>query len=305
MEDFKNLWEEILIEFVLPKGYLNTIRETMDDSILMSKAFQYCIIMRTKEGLEEFLNYYGPYDKFFKQKLTESLNLQNQSEENKNKIIVEYLKNAVINNGFISHTTNNLSAENIVQYGFRKIQTEAHTQGVLAELKEIFPEGVFKTDLNYLLGQEERTGWFYDRSPYHFKRYANGPEWFKRLVGSTNFLKRDYQGAKNFILNTINYYEVSPQKKQEAISFLDKYWSIYAPTTPHMLLISIKDNEFRNEKEIAYVKSQSIEEQITYYTDTYFRITDQNSDKKILPQNIIDIDMYDLEKRMELSITKL
>ena len=54
MEEFKRLWEEVLTTVVLPRGYLNRRVETMDDQILISKAFQYCIIMRTKEGLTEY-----------------------------------------------------------------------------------------------------------------------------------------------------------------------------------------------------------------------------------------------------------
>ena len=54
MEDFKNLWEEVLVEVVLPKGYLDGIRESLDDSYLIAKAFQYCLIMRTKEGIKDF-----------------------------------------------------------------------------------------------------------------------------------------------------------------------------------------------------------------------------------------------------------
>ena len=81
MEEFKKLWEEVLQEIVLPKGYLNSIRETLSDSLLISKAFQYCVIMRTKEGLEDFLNYHGPNEQFFVSNLTETLNLQNETEE--------------------------------------------------------------------------------------------------------------------------------------------------------------------------------------------------------------------------------
>lgn len=305
MEEFKKLWEEVLEEVVLPRGYLTTIRETMSDSVLISKAFQYCVIMRTREGLEEFLESNEPYDKFFSRKITELFHLENETKVNRNEIILFYLKNNIINNGFISHTTNSLSAENIMQYGFRKHQTDAHTQGVLQELKSVFPEGIFKTDLNYLEGQTERTGWFYDRSPYHFKRYSNGPEWFKRLVGSTNFMRRDYEGAKNFILNTMDYYEESSYKKQQALSLLDKYWKIYAPTTPHMLLVNIKYHELRPDAEIAYVESLSLEEQIKYYTDTYFRITDRNTNVEIYPEDIVDIDMYELQRRMQEGVYKL
>lgn len=299
MEDFKQLWEEVLQEFVLAKGYLNTIRETMDDSILISKAYQYCLIMRTKEGLQEFLDYHGPYEEFFSKKISELLLLGEETEEVRNQIISEYLRCNVIDNGFVSHTTNNLSAENLVQFGFNQNQTNAHTQGVLEELKEVFPEGVFRTDLNYLDGQSERKGWFYDRTPYHFKRYANGPEWFKRLVGSGNFARRDYKGAQKFISQTMDYYEESPYKKQQALALLEKYWNLYAPTTPHMLLISVRCNDLRDEKEIQYVENLTPKEKITYYTDTYFRITDRNTEKEIDPSAIIDIDMYELQRRME------
>lgn len=298
MEEFKQLWEDVLTEIVLPRGYLNKSIETMDDQILISKAFQYCIIMRTKEGLTEYLDYHGNETEFFKKKIIELLSLEELPENIRERIIRNYLKEKIIDNGFICHTTNNISAEAIMNNGFTNKETDGHTQDVIQELKEIFPEGFFKTDLNYIAGQKERTGWFYDRSPYHYKRYSNGPEWFKRLVSSRNYARRDYEASKNFIMNTMNYYQEPPHKKQQAISFLNKYWNIYAPTTPHMLLISTKNNDLRNPREVEVVDTLGIDEQIQYYIELYFKGTDQNTDKEVLPSQILDFDMKELEKKM-------
>lgn len=295
MDEFKNLWEEVLTEVVIPRGYLDTRVELMQDSDLISKAFQYCIIMRTKEGIEEFLNYNGSYSKFFKNKLTDVLNLENESEETRNIIIRDYLKNNVIENGYVSHTTNSLYAEDIKINGFTKRETDENTKGVLEELKEIFPEGFFKTDLNYIEEQKDRKGWFYDRSPYHFKRYSNGPEWFKRLTNDA-YSKRDYQKAKTFIEMIMDYYCKPKEKKQQALEFFEKYWNMFAPTTPHMLLISTKNHELRQEREIELVNNLTLDEQIEYYTDWYFTGTDQNTEEEILPSEIIDIDMNNLVK---------
>lgn len=298
MEEFKQLWEDVLTEIVLPRGYLNKSIETMDDQILISKAFQYCIIMRTKEGLTEYLDYHGNETEFFKKKIIELLSLEELPENIRERIIRNYLKEKIIDNGFICHTTNNISAEAIMNNGFTNKETDGHTQDVIKELKEIFPEGFFKTDLNYIAGQKERTGWFYDRSPYHYKRYSNGPEWFKRLVSSRNYARRDYEASKNFIMNTMNYYQEPPHKKQQALSFLNKYWNIYAPTTPHMLLISTKNNDLRNPREVEVVDTLGIEEQIQYYIELYFKETDQNTDKEVLPSQILDFDMKEIQKKM-------
>lgn len=298
MEEFKELWEDVLTTIVLPKGYLDRRMETMDDQILISKAYQYCIIMRTKEGLTDYLNYHGNETEFFKNKIIELLGLETLSEEEKNKIIRNYLKQNIIDNGFICHTTNNLSAEAIMTNGFTNRETNEHTQDVIAELKEIFPEGFFRTDLNYILGQKERTGWFFDRSPFHYKRYSNGPEWFKRLVSSGNFARRDYEGAKNFVMNTMNYYQEPPHKKQQALAFLNKYWAMYEKTTPHMLLVSTKNNDLRNPREVEIVDSLSIDDQIRYYIELYFKGTDQNTDKEVLPSQILDFDMTEIKKKM-------
>ena len=298
MEEFKQLWEDVLTEIVLPRGYLNKSIETMDDQILISKAFQYCIIMRTKEGLTEYLDYHGNQTEFFKKKIIELLSLEELPENIRERIIRNYLKEKIIDNGFICHTTNNISAEAIMNNGFTNKETDGHTQDVIEELKEIFPEGFFKTDLNHIADQKERTGWFYDRSPYHYKRYSNGPEWFKRLVSSRNYVKRDYEASKNFIMNTMDYYQEPLHKKQQALNFLNKYWNIYAPTTPHMLLISTKNNDLRNPKEVEVVDTLEIDEQIQYYIELYFKGTDQNTDKEVLPSQILDFDMKELEKKM-------
>ena len=298
MEQFKELWEDVLTTIVFPKGYLNGRLETMDDQMLISKAYQYCIIMRTKEGINEYLDYHGNQTKFFMNKLTELLGIQNEPEETKIKIINKYLKENIIDKGFICHTTNNLSAEAIMENGFSNRETNEHTQDVIGELREIFPEGFFRTDLNYIDGQKERQGWFYDRSPYHYKRYSNGPEWFKRLVNSRNFLRRDYEGAKEFVMNTMDMYDEPPHKKQQALEFLEKYWNLYAPTTPHMLLISTKNNDLRNPKEVEIVENLAPKEQMSYYIELYFRGTDQNTTKEIYPSDIIDIDMNELQNKM-------
>ena len=72
-----------------------------------------------------------------------------------------------------------------------------------------------------------------------------------------------------------------------------------------MILVSTRETELRPDREIDYVKNLSPEQQITYYTDTYFRITDNNTNKEIDPSQIIDIDMYELKRKMEEGIYKL
>lgn len=303
MNDFKELWEEVLTEVVIPRGYLDTRVELWQDSELIAKAFQYCIIMRTREGIEDFLKYKGNITEYFTNKLTEQLNLENESKENRNKIIIEYLKQNVIENGYVSHTTNSLYAKDIVENGFTKRETEENTNGILEELKEIFPEGFFKTDLNYIEEQKDRKGWFYDRSPYHFKRYSNGPEWFKRLTND-GYSRRDYNKSKAFIEMIMDQYHCSKEKKEQALKFFEKYWNMFSPTTPHMLLVSTKDKELRDDKEIELVNDLSLEEQLTYYTDWYFQGTDQNTETEILPSDIIDIDVVNLVNRKNNNYSK-
>ncbi len=303
MNEFKELWEDVLKTIVFPTGYLKNRVETLNDQTLISKAYQYCIIMRTKEGLTEYLNYHGSDTDFFMNKITELLDLQSLNKEERNIIIRNYLKQNIIDNGFVCHTTNSISAENIMINGFTYKQTEEHTQDIIGELKKIFPEGFFKTDLNYIEGQKERKGWFYDRSPYHYKRYSNGPEWLKRLVNSGNYTRRDYEGAKRFISQMMDMYDEPEEKKTKALAFVEKYWKIYTKTTPHMLLVSTKDKDLRDPREAEIVENFSPEDQIRYYIELYFKGTDKNTTEEIRPSNIIDIDMTELEKLMTDSYT--
>lgn len=299
MEEFKKLWQEVLLEIVLPRGYLDNKIETLSDEILISKAFQYCVIMRTKEGLEDFLEYRGSITNFFVDKLTKILNIQNESNDIKNRKILEYLKSNIIDDGYVFHTTNNLSAENIMKNGFKKDETDKYTQEVIERLRELLPEGFFKTDLNYIESQSERTGFFYDRSPAHFKRYSNGPEWFKRLVQSSNFIRRDYEGAQKFVMQIMDMYNQPMEKKREVLIFLDGLWKIYAPTTPHMLLISTKDNDLRLDKEIQIVDGLTPVEQISYYLEIYFKGEDYNTTKEVSASSIIDIDISKIQKNFK------
>lgn len=305
MEEFKKLWQEVLLEIILPRGYLDNKIETLSDEMLISKAFQYCIIMRTKDGLETFLEYRGSITNFFVEKIIKTLNIQNEADDIKNKKILEYLKHNIIDNGYVCHTTNNLSAENIMKNGFKSNEIDRYTQEVIEKLKILLPKEIFKTDLNYVDGQTERKGWFYDRSPVHFKRYSNGPEWFKRLVQSSNFIRRDYEGAQNFVMQIMGMYNQSLEKKQKVLQFLDELWNMYAPTTPHMLLISTKDSDLRADKEIEIVNSLTLSEQINYYLELYFRGEDYNTDREIPVSNIIDIDMHKLEELFKNEVFRL
>ena len=57
MDEFKRLWKNVLNNIIILSGYLNIRAEIFDDQMLILKASQYCITMRAKEGIEEYLNY--------------------------------------------------------------------------------------------------------------------------------------------------------------------------------------------------------------------------------------------------------
>ena len=65
MESFKKLYVEALNKYVFPKNIFYNMVETMDDSELMAKVFEYCVIMRKTEGLDEYLSYRGDKTEFF------------------------------------------------------------------------------------------------------------------------------------------------------------------------------------------------------------------------------------------------
>ena len=295
MESFKKLYVEALNKYVFPKNIFYNMVETMDDSELMAKVFEYCVIMRKTEGLDEYLSYRGDKTEFFKQKIADEFGIVNMDSEEGLTFIRDYLKEKVLDDGYVCHTTNGLYSESIMRSGLTYQENKNQTSNVLEEMKSIFPETFFKTDLNYLEGQtDDREGWYYDRTPYHYKRYRNGPEWFKRLTNN-NYSVRNYEGAKKFILMIMNDANASEEKKEKALQFLDKYWQKFAPTTPHLLLISTKGHELRPKEEQEILVNLDLETQIKYLTDYYFRMTDQVTKETIPPEDIIDLDMYELE----------
>lgn len=166
MDEFKELWEQVLVKYVFP--HMNDI---VSYGNIMAKAFQYCVIMRTDEGIEEFLDYNDvDYSQFFRYKIINLLGLKDEPESDKK--VVEYLLNQVYENGFVVHTTNSYAAENIASNGFNVEGVKENTSSIYDELKAVFPESFFATDLNYLKSQaNEDNGWFFDHSPVHFIRY--------------------------------------------------------------------------------------------------------------------------------------
>lgn len=288
--EFRDLFVDTLKRYLIPMGVFRNRMEMWEDSDRLAKAFIYCLILRTNEGIDDFFEYSGDNTIFFKKKICEKLGLENDNSDECLTIIRDYLYEVIIRDGYVVHSTNSYYADLINQSGFVINDTDGKTTGVLKELKEIFPEGFFKTDLNFLNGQKgDRAGWYYDRTPLHFKRYCNGPEWFKRLTHGA-YLSRDYVEARSFIEMIMSDYHEPYDKKIKAIEFLDKYWKIFAPTTPHLLFISTKSNDLRDEKEVGFVENLDLESQISYFTDTYFRINDQSSVIEIRPEDIYDID---------------
>ena len=85
MDEFKELWEQVLVKYVFP--HMNDI---VSYGNIMAKAFQYCVIMRTDEGIEEFLDYNDvDYSQFFRYKIINLLGLKDEPESDKK--VVEYL----------------------------------------------------------------------------------------------------------------------------------------------------------------------------------------------------------------------
>lgn len=296
MSNFEELYKSALKRYAIPNGIFNR----RDSEERMARIFEYCIMMRTTEGIEDYINVKAENKvKFIMNKIAERLGLSNISSEENLKIIEAYLIENVLKNGFVAHTTNSKSAQDIMSDGFSLGENKNNTTSVLEEMKEIFPAGFFLTDLNFLENQKEnREGWYYDRTPLHFARYKDSPEWFKRLTHEA-YTKRNYEEAVAWITQVMDYYHESKEKKDRALEFLNKYWSIYAPTTPHILLVSTKDKDLRTEREKEYVEQLSIKERIRYYIEFYFMFTDQSSKEFIPPEDIIDIDYNQLVKEYQ------
>lgn len=84
----------------------------------MARIFEYCVIMRTTDGIEDYLNE-GIDRKVecLKNKTAEVLSLLDTISEISLKVIESYLKKKVIENGYIAHTTNSKSVSDIMAYG--------------------------------------------------------------------------------------------------------------------------------------------------------------------------------------------
>ena len=291
---FKEIFIEALKKYVIPKGIFDYKRELSGDIDLLTRTFIYCLIMRRSEGVDEFLQYGGRSSDYFKMKIAQELNLPDITSEESLLAIRSFLYDRVIKNGYVVHSTNSYYANIIRENGINVSDGLRESSDILGEIESIFPSEFIRTDINYLDSQvKAKSGWFYDRTPAHFKRYSNGPEWFKRLTNG-GYTTRDYNASLAFINKIMEYYNATVSDKNSAKRFLDKYWQIFAPTTPHLLLISSKGYDFRPDKEKKIDDVLTLSEQIQYLTESYFRVENQSCEENISKDNIEDIDIKSL-----------
>lgn len=288
---FKEIFIDALKKYVIPKGIFGHTRELSEDVNVLMRTFIYCLIMRKSEGVDEFLQYSGKNSDYFKMMIAQELNLPDITSDESLLAIRNFLHGRVIKNGYVVHSTNSYYAGIIKENGLNATDTIKEATSVLEEIKSIFPAEFIATDINYLDNQvKAQTGWFYDRTPAHYKRYSNGPEWFKRLTNG-GYTSRDYNASLAFINKIMEYYNATVSDKNSAKNFLDKYWQIFAPTTPHLLLVSSRNFDFRPDKEKKIDDALTISEQIQYLTESYFRVMDQSCHESISSEDIEDIDM--------------
>lgn len=288
--NFKDIYEEALKKYVFPAREQANV--FVDKNLFFSKAFIYCLIMRKSDGLDGFFAWKYENDKFFKLKIMEELKLPDATSEESLVAIRDFLYSRVIEDGYVVHSTNSYYANIIVTNGFDAQKTQETTDKLISEIKSIFPSGFLKTDLNYLVSQtNERSGWFYERSPYWCLSYCNGPEWFVRLTNN-GYRRRNYEDSKNFIGMIMEHYDCSTEETAKAFAFFDQYWNLLTSSTRCMVLVSTKSQDLRPSNEKVFCSQLSIQEQIDYLTRSYFLVSDSSSLVSFPPSeiNVIDYD---------------
>jgi hypothetical protein len=261
------------------EDFLETLSEFPEEKreYALGEVMEYIALFDDTNGAEEFLNTLkdvdfentnkidNEIDELFVRAIAKRLNIDDiHSVENKSKIFT-YFKDRYKNNGYYFHGFNGVFEDDIARDG---IDTDKRKWD-WSELKRI-------TEIGEKAGQKMLLGWgnlnsestsFVSTTAKNSYRYAvASPEWFAQFVGEgfhvpeegkrkKAFYLRDYDQARQNVLdvcekmmsskeediaNKKSSPNISPEEKEEIMSFFEKYWKIFTgeKSKPKLALIN-------------------------------------------------------------------
>lgn len=252
---------------------------------MLVQAFNYCIILNDKAGIEEFLEIKDDKRKFevLKSKVALKLGIKpDQIEENKDEIY-KCIYNACNENGFVYHITNSVAEAEIKKAGLSGGNRIWKNEEIL-RINNIYE----KYNLHWPLGwaasdvKANKKGWFCDYSPTGIPHYSGSPEWMGEFCGNSimyngkvipekrnAFRNRDYDIALENIECIQQKVGFSQADAQEVNIFFNKYWNIYKDAVPRAILVPRKELKGREGIPYEWLKEnyRPIFENKSFYED--------------------------------------
>lgn len=223
----------------------------------ISRMLGYCILFKTSDGIEEYMQLSDVISKkrFIKEKIAEELGISKEEIDKNNSAIISYIWKNLNDEGYVFHAANSVSAEKEMKQGLKGSLSNISHRNELLHIASIYRKHgaspPFKDALNDL--KYSKTGWFYDGNPENITYYADSPEWFNQFTGGSieyaflvenpkryGFKLRDHDMAREAVLKLIEENRMSKSSKKEILDFFEKTWNLYGRSRPNLLLVPTK-----------------------------------------------------------------
>ena len=210
-------------------------------------AILYCIIMRDSQIPENF-NITG---KNLCKKIAEKLGIDEESLDERQEEIFNYVYNNLVKNGFVFHVTNSVFAEKIKKEGLHGL-VDTNMALDISEIMDIMKKydedsiiRNFTFSINDIKG---KTGFYYASNLGEIKKYLHSPEWLKQFcIGIETdcfkdgkidaYERKDYNRIMQGIQLLANKYKFSEQDANRLTSIINKYLKMLEKSKPVLILI--------------------------------------------------------------------
>ena len=211
-------------------------------------AILYCIIMRDSQIPENF-NITG---KNLCKKIAEKLGIDEESLDERQEEIFNYVYNNLIKNGFVFHVTNSVFAEKIKKEGLHGLVDTNMALDIseIMGIMEKYDDGrfiinAFTFSINDING---KTGFYYASNLNEMTKYLYSPEWLKQFCkcieiscfkdGKVDaYERKDYNRIMQGIQLLANKYKFSEQDVNRITSIINKYLKMLEKSKPVLILI--------------------------------------------------------------------
>lgn len=211
-------------------------------------AILYCIIMRDSQ-IPENLNITG---KNLCKKIAEKLDIDEESLDERQEEIFNYVYNNLVKNGFVFHVTNSVFAEKIKEEGLHGLVDTNMALDIseIMGIMEKYDDGrfiinAFTFSINDING---KTGFYYASNLNEMTKYLYSPEWLKQFCKGIEmscfkdgkvdaYERKDYNRIMQGIQLLANKYKFSEQDVNRITSIINKYLKMLEKSKPVLILI--------------------------------------------------------------------